>query len=105
MAEELNTKTTSPTSASDLADDSLGTADSKILNQEEIANVEHEPRPDVYDVYYEQFPGSLDPNTLGWKKELDLSEMKEGNYKFTVSCYGSEGQLMESKEIDLTLEA
>ena len=36
MAEELNTKTTSPTSASDLADDSLGTADSKILNQEEI---------------------------------------------------------------------
>ncbi len=36
MAEELNIKTTSPTSASDLADDSLGTADSKILNQEEI---------------------------------------------------------------------
>ena len=36
MAEELNTKTTSPTSASDLADDSLGPADSKILNQEEI---------------------------------------------------------------------
>ena len=75
------------------------------LNQEEIGNVEHEPRPDVYDVYYEQFPGSLDPNTLGWKKELDLSEMEEGNYKFTVSCYGSERQLMESKEIDFTLEA
>lgn len=75
-----------------------------ILDGEEVEQIQREPRNDVYDAYLEQFEGYLDADTLGWKAELRVQDLKEGKHILKAYCFNRNEKEVTSKEIEFYKE-
>lgn len=74
------------------------------LDGKELEGVGRKRRQDVFDAYQEVYAGSMDPDTIGWKINLDLSKLEQGNHKMDVQCLEPDGNILADKSVQFTLE-
>lgn len=60
-------------------------------------------RPDVFEVYYEEYGGNLSTDNIGWDVYLDPKEIGIGQHVFKVTCNGEEGVIYDEKEVTFTI--
>ena len=60
-------------------------------------------RPDVFEVYYEEYGGNLSTDNIGWDVYLDPKEIGVGQHVFKVTCNGEEGVIYDEKEVTFTI--
>ena len=46
----------------------------------------------------------MDPDTIGWKTNLDLMDLELGNHKLLVQCIEPNGNILAEKSIQFVLE-
>ncbi len=56
-------------------------------------------RRDVYEVYFEQFLGFLDEETIGWETSFSIEGVSLGEHTLMVSCSEKDGTVLTSNEI------
>ena len=74
------------------------------LDDIELKNIERKNRQDVFEAYQEVYAGDMDPDTIGWKTNLDLMDLELGNHKFLVQCIEPNGNILAEKSIQFVLE-
>lgn len=74
------------------------------LDGKELEGVGRKRRQDVFDAYQEVYAGSMDPDTIGWEINLDLSKLEQGNHKMDVQCLEPDGNILADKSVQFTLE-
>ena len=40
----------------------------------------------MYEAYREVYAGDMDPDTIGWKTNFDLTNLESGNHRLMVQC-------------------
>lgn len=75
-----------------------------MLDENDIKELIRIKREDVYEAYQEAYAGDLNPDTIGWKTNIDLSNIKLGNHKLVVQCLEPNGNILAEKRIQFTLE-
>ena len=73
------------------------------LDDIELKNIERKNRQDVFEAYQEVYAGDMDPDTIGWKTNLDLTDLELGNHKLLVQCIEPNGNILAEKSIQLSL--
>ena len=74
------------------------------LDDIELKNIERKNRQDVFEAYQEVYAGDMDPDTIGWKTNLDLMDLELGNHKLLVQCIEPNGNILAEKSIQFVLE-
>lgn len=74
------------------------------LDDIELKNIERKNRQDVFEAYQEVYAGDMDPDTIGWKTNLDLTDLELGNHKLLVQCIEPNGNILAEKSIQFVLE-
>ncbi len=74
------------------------------LDNEPVENYSHNPRPDVYNAYAEDYAGFLNKDTIGWSFEMPYSELSLGNHIIKVQLIDKESNIIEEKESEFTIE-
>lgn len=74
------------------------------LDDIELKNIERKNRQDVFEAYQEVYAGDMDPDTIGWKANLDLMDLELGNHKLLVQCIEPNGNILAEKSIQFVLE-
>lgn len=74
------------------------------LDDIELKNIERKNRQDVFEAYQEVYAGDMDPDTIGWKTNLDLTDLEQGNHKLLVQCIEPNGNILAEKSIQFVLE-
>ena len=74
------------------------------LDDIELKNIERKKRQDVFEAYQEVYAGDMDPDTIGWKTNLDLMDLELGNHKLLVQCIEPNGNILAEKSIQFVLE-
>ena len=74
------------------------------LDDIELKNIERKNRQDVFEAYQEVYAGDMDPDTIGWKTNLDLMDLELGNHKLLVQCLEPNGNILAEKSIQFVLE-
>ena len=74
------------------------------LDDKELKNIERKNRQDVFEAYQEVYAGDMDPDTIGWKTNLDLTDIELGNHKLLVQCIEPNGNILAEKSIQFVLE-
>ena len=74
------------------------------LDDIELKNIERKNRQDVFEAYQEVYAGDMDPDTIGWTTNLDLTDLELGNHKFLVQCIEPNGNILAEKSIQFVLE-
>ena len=74
------------------------------LDNEPVENYSHNPRPDVYNAYAEDYAGFLNKDTIGWSFEIPYSELSLGNHIIKVQLIDKESNIIEEKESEFTIE-
>lgn len=74
------------------------------LDDIELKNIERKNRQDVFEAYQEVYAGDMDPDTIGWKTNLDLTDLELGNHKLLVQCIEPNGNILAEKSIQFILE-
>lgn len=74
------------------------------LDDIELKNIERKNRQDVFEAYQEVYAGDMDPDTIGWKTNLDLTDLELGNHKLLVQCFEPNGNILAEKSIQFVLE-
>lgn len=74
------------------------------LDGNEISNIQRKNRQDVYEAYQEAYAGDMDPDTIGWQVQIDVSALDLGIHKICVQCLEPNGRVMAEKSIQFTLE-
>lgn len=74
------------------------------LDDIELKNIERKNRQDVFEAYQEVYAGDMDPDTIGWKTNLDLMDLELGNHKLSVQCIEPNGNILAEKSIQFVLE-
>lgn len=70
----------------------------------EVDNLDRVNRLDVYDAYREVYAGDMDPDTIGWKTDIDLTNLEVGKHRLMVQCLEPNGNIMAEKSIQFVLE-
>ena len=70
----------------------------------EVDNLDRVNRLDVYDAYREVYAGDMDPDTIGWKTNIDLTKLESGKHRLMVQCLEPNGNIMAEKSIQFVLE-
>ena len=73
------------------------------LDDLELSNVQRVSRKDVYDVYYEEFAGFMDADSIGWEYELPLDQLEYGKHKLFARYILPNNEIMEEKEVTFEL--
>ena len=79
------------------------TAKLNVYFDNEAINVKRVSREDVYDAYIESYPGSLNPETIGWEGEVILKDKTIGKHKIYVNCVEPDGYKLSEKEIEIDI--
>lgn len=74
------------------------------LDGNEISNIQRKNRQDVYDAYQEAYAGDMDPDTIGWYVQMDVSHLELGIHKILAQCLEPNGRVMAEKSIQFTLK-
>lgn len=74
------------------------------LDDIELKNIERKNRQDVFEAYQEVYAGDMNPDTIGWKTNLDLMDLELGNHKLLVQCIEPNGNILAEKSIQFVLE-
>ena len=74
------------------------------LDDKELKNIERKNRQDVFEAYQEVYAGDMDPDTIGWKTNIDLMDLELGNHKLLVQCLEPNGNILAEKSIQFVLE-
>lgn len=74
------------------------------LDDKELKNIERKNRQDVFEAYQEVYAGDMDPDTIGWKTNIDLMDLELGNHKLLVQCIEPNGNILAEKSIQFVLE-
>ena len=74
------------------------------LDDIELKNIERKNRQDVFEAYQEVYAGDMDPDTIGWKTNLDVTDLELGNQKLLVQCIEPNGNILAEKSIQFVLE-
>ena len=74
------------------------------LDDKELKNIERKNRQDVFEAYQEVYVGDMDPDTIGWKTNIDLMDLELGNHKLLVQCLEPNGNILAEKSIQFVLE-
>lgn len=74
------------------------------LDDIELKKIERKNRQDVFEAYQEVYAGDMDPDTIGWKTNLDLMDLELGNHKLLVQCIEPNGNILAEKSIQFVLE-
>lgn len=79
------------------------TAELNVYFDNELIKVKRVSREDVYDAYLESYPGSLNPETIGWEGEVILKDKKLGKHRIYVNCVEPDGYKLSEKEIEIDI--
>lgn len=74
-----------------------------LMDEKEIEPISRTPRFDVFDVYQDEFAGFADPETIGWKTELSLTELSKGHHTIKVQCLTGADEELSDKEIQVEI--
>ena len=74
------------------------------LDDKELKNIERKNRQDVFEAYQEVYAGDMDPDTIGWKTNINLTDLELGNHKLLVQCIEPNGNILAEKSIQFILE-
>ncbi len=67
------------------------------------SNILRKNRKDVYEVYFEQFVGFLDEETIGWETSFPIENVELGMHTFKAVCEQADGTILTEKEIKLEI--
>lgn len=73
------------------------------LDDQELSNLKRVARKDVYDVYYEEFAGFMNADSIGWELELALDAIEVGQHKLFARYVLPDNQVLEEKEVTFEL--
>lgn len=79
------------------------TAELNVYFDNELIKVKRVSREDVYDAYLESYPGSLNPDTIGWEGNVILKDKKIGKHRIYANCIESDGYKLSEKEIEIEI--
>lgn len=74
------------------------------LDGVELDGVRRKNRQDVFDAYQEAYAGDMDPDTIGWEIDVDLSHVQCGNHRLQVQCLEPNGNILAEKSIQIIIE-
>ncbi|MBB5185029.1 ABC-type polysaccharide/polyol phosphate transport system ATPase subunit [Faecalicoccus acidiformans] len=74
-----------------------------VLDDTELSKIKRVCRKDVYDVYYEDFAGFMDENSIGWEYELPLEQLECGKHKLFARYILPNNEILEEKEVTFEL--
>lgn len=75
-----------------------------IDNEKKDVEMSQFTRPDVFEAYYEEYGGDLDPDHIGWNAFMNPKEMGRGRHHLKVACLSKNEEELASKEITLELK-
>lgn len=74
------------------------------MDGKEINQYAQSARPDVYNVYAEDYAGFLNKDKIGWNFTIPFAQLDNGIHKIKVSLVDKDKNIIEQKESEFTLE-
>lgn len=81
----------------------LETAKLNVYFDNDLVEIQREPREDVYETYQESFPGILNKDTIGWHGKVTLKDKTVGKHRIYVECIEPDGYKLSEKEIEIDI--
>ena len=73
------------------------------IDGKRVSNIDRVKRQDVYDAYFDEYVGFMDPNTIGWEFPIKELQLENGKHYLEVSCL-DKGKTLAKKSIEFDIQ-